>query len=246
MALPDGLDPDRFVRERGASAYMAAVRGARRHQDFLLDRAAGQFPRTAQGKVDALNWLLPHIRRLPHAIGREEFAHEAAHRLGIDGALMRQELKEAAAGKRGAVAAQAARLADAEKELVRALAEPVGSPEWELVALAVRECPDRFTGLASSDALEALAARPPGADAVDSLDESTRGMVAQVLVEEGAKPLDLGEVPAALHSLECSAREREARKVRVALGEAERRGEEGRVLELLARKQAIERALRAL
>ncbi len=246
MALPDGLDPDRFIRERGAPAYIEAVRGARRHQDWLLDRAAGQFGKTAQGKVEALNWLLPHIRRLPHAIAREEFAHEAAHRLGIDGALVRQELKEAAAGRKAAVQAPVVRLADAEKELVRALAEPVGSAVWEPVAHAVRTCPDRFAGLASEEALRTLAARAPGADPVDSLDEHTRRMVAQVLVEEGAKPLELRDVEAALRSLECSALEREAREVRAALGEAERRGEENRVLELLERKQGIERALRAL
>ena len=138
------------------------------------------------------------------------------------------------------------RLADAEKELVRALAEPVGSAVWEPVAHAVRTCPDRFAGLASEEALRTLAARAPGADPVDSLDEHTRRMVAQVLVEEGAKPLELRDVEAALRSLECSALEREAREVRAALGEAERRGEENRVLELLERKQGIERALRAL
>ncbi len=248
VALEGGLDPDRFVRERGAPAYMEAVRGARKHQDYLLDQAARRFGRSAQGKIDALNWLLPHIRRLPHAIGREEFAEEAAHRLGIDGAVVRQELKAAAAGRKSGLEAVAPRLADAEKELVRALALPVGAPEFDLVAHAVGECPERFAGLASETALRALMSRAAGTDAVHGLPEGSpeQKLVAQVLFEESARPLELGEVEAALRSLECSALEREARAVRASLAEAERKGEEGRVLELVLRKQAIERALRAL
>ncbi len=247
VTLDGGLDPDRFVRERGLAAYTAAVRGARRHTEYLLDRAAAQFGRTAQGKVDALNWLLPHIRRMPNAIGREEFQEEAAHRLGIDGALVRKELKEAAAGRRVALETAGPRLTEAERELLRALACPVGSAEFAVVAGAMGEFPERFAGLAGEPAMRLLAGRAPGVDAVEGLPEGPeRRVVAEVLLLESGKSLEFPEVEAALRSLECSALEREARAVRVALAEAERRGEDGRVLELVGRKQEIERALRGL
>src|SRR6202162_1932174 len=56
IALEGGLDPDRFVREQGTQAYMAALRGAKRHSDYLIDRARQLFPaRTADAKVKALN-----------------------------------------------------------------------------------------------------------------------------------------------------------------------------------------------
>ena len=247
VALEGGLDPDRFVRERGVGAYTAAVRGARRHSDWLLDRARAQFPATAQGKIDALNWLLPHIRRMPHALGREEFAEEAAHRLGVDGALVRNELKEAAAGRKTSLEATGPKLSEAERDLVRALACPVGSAEWEVVARALENSPERFAGLAGEPAMRLLTARAPGTDAVEGLaDGPDRRLVAEVLLAEGGKTLEYGEVEAALRSVECSALEREQRAVRVALAEAERRGEDGRVMELVGRKQEIERALRGL
>src|ERR1700685_1161493 len=48
IALEGGLDPDRFVREQGIQAYMAALRGAKRHSDYLIERARQLFPgRTA-------------------------------------------------------------------------------------------------------------------------------------------------------------------------------------------------------
>ena len=77
VTLEEGLDPDRYIRERGAKEYMTALRGARRHQDYLVERARVLFPpRTPEAKIKALNYLLPHIRRMPNRIGRDEFAME--------------------------------------------------------------------------------------------------------------------------------------------------------------------------
>ena len=98
IALEGGLDPDRFVRENGIQAYMAALRTAKRHSDYLIDRARQLFPgRSSEAKVKAMNYLLPHIRRMPNAIVRAEFVDDSAQKLGIDSALLRQEIKQAAA-----------------------------------------------------------------------------------------------------------------------------------------------------
>jgi DNA primase len=52
--------------------------------------------RSAEGKVKAVNYLLPHIQRIPSRIVRDELAREIAQKLGIDSAVLRQELKHAA------------------------------------------------------------------------------------------------------------------------------------------------------
>src|SRR3978361_786761 len=97
MTLEGGLDPDRYIREHGVAGYSAAVRGAKRHADYLIERARILHPgQTPEAKVRALNFLLPHIRRIPNALLRDEFANNAAQQLGIDSAIMRQELKQAA------------------------------------------------------------------------------------------------------------------------------------------------------
>ena len=252
MTLEDGLDPDRYVRERGLAAYTAAVRAARRHSEYLLDRARQLHPATAQGKIDALNSLLPHIRRMPNGISREEFANEAAHRLGIDSALVREELKQAAAGRKQALQAGAPALSGAEKDLLRAMAAPAGSPSFAAVSAAFDAQQGLFAGLAAEKTLRLLRERTQGerteheSDPVRSLPEGAeRTLLAQVLLGEGERRIDLTETEAALHSLRCSALEREQRAVRVALAEAERRGDEAQLIVLLARKQQIERDLRA-
>ena len=97
VTLEGGLDPDRFIRERGVEAYVAAIRGARRQSDYLIDRARQEFPGTsADAKAKAMNYLLPHIRRIPQKLERDQFIHDAAQKLGIDSAIMREEFRQAA------------------------------------------------------------------------------------------------------------------------------------------------------
>ncbi len=104
VALEGGLDPDRFIREQGIQAYMTALRGAKRHSDYLIERARHLFPgRTPDAKTKAMNFLLPHIRRMPNRLHRDEFAADAAQKLAIDSAIMRQELKDAAAKRLSSV-----------------------------------------------------------------------------------------------------------------------------------------------
>src|SRR5277367_4313252 len=126
VTLEGGLDPDRFVREHGLPAYLDALRNAKRQSDYLIDRARQLFPgRTAEAKVKQLNFLLPHIRRIPNRIQRDEFAADAAQKLGIDSAILRQELKQAAATRTESIHAHSAEPAsEIERILIRALVLP--------------------------------------------------------------------------------------------------------------------------
>ncbi len=125
LRLEHGFDPDLFIRRQGKDAYAEALRHSQRYFDYLIDRARTQFPvRTPEGKVKAINHLLPHIQRVPSRIVRDELAHEIAQKLGIDSAVLRQELKHVAA-TRSAAAVKApveAQITDAERILIRALA----------------------------------------------------------------------------------------------------------------------------
>jgi DNA primase len=125
LTLEHGFDPDLFIRRKGKDAYVDALRHSQRYFDYLIERARTQFPvRTPEGKVKAINHLLPHIQRVPSRIVRDELAHEIAQKLGIDSAVLRQELKHVAASRSAATlkAPVEAQITDAERILVRALA----------------------------------------------------------------------------------------------------------------------------
>ncbi len=125
LTLEHGFDPDLFIRRKGKEAYVEALRHSQRYFDYLIERARAQFQvRTPEGKVKAINHLLPHIQRVPSRIVRDELAHEIAQKLGIDSAVLRQELKHVAASRSAATvkAPVEAQITDAERILIRALA----------------------------------------------------------------------------------------------------------------------------
>jgi DNA primase len=125
LTLETGFDPDLFIRRKGKDAYGAALKHSQKYFDYLIDRARAQFPaRNADSKVKAVNHLLPHIQRVPSRIVRDELALEISQKLGIDSAVLRQELKHAATTRATAQvkATAEAQITGAERVLIRALA----------------------------------------------------------------------------------------------------------------------------
>src|SRR5208283_1180391 len=85
LTLESGFDPDLYIRRKGVDAYQEALRHSQKYFDYLIERARSQFAtRPPGGKVKPLNYLLPHIRRVPSRIVRDEWANKFSHRLGID------------------------------------------------------------------------------------------------------------------------------------------------------------------
>ncbi len=125
LTLETGFDPDLFIRHKGKDAYGAALKNSQKYFDYLIDRARALFPaRNTDSKVKAVNHLLPHIQRVPNRIVRDELALEISQKLGIDSAVLRQELKHAAT-TRSATQVKApaeAQVTGAERVLIRALA----------------------------------------------------------------------------------------------------------------------------
>jgi DNA primase len=245
VTLEGGLDPDRFIRERGIKAYVGAVETAKRHSDYLVDRAMQLFPsRTADGKTKALNYLLPHIRRMPNRIARDEFASDAAQKLGIDSALVREELHQAARKRRDQVDASSLdKLNEAERVLLRAMASAPASRIFLRVCQALESQPQSFEGLAVATmvgllrdrgALEPLAALP---------DPGQRALLAQVLLRE-ASELEMEQVEAALESLKYRHLEALQRRVRADIAEAERRGDWAQLAVFMAQKLKVDRQMR--
>ncbi|MGB7190997.1 MAG: DNA primase [Acidobacteriaceae bacterium] len=251
VTLEGGLDPDRYVRERGAKTYMTALRAARRHQDYLLERARQLFPpRTPEAKIKALNYLLPHIRRMPSRIARDEFAMDAAQKLGIDSALVREELKQAAAKRRDFLPGHAAApFSRAEQILLQAFSSPRDSELYQSAEAAYREHEADFGRMREDvrEILERLRARDGGADPMQALTEAEhRQALAGVLVSiHGADPQP-EDVQSAVLTLRRTSLEQEQRAIRAALQEAERAGKTDEILELSRKAQEVAVRLRGM
>jgi DNA primase len=205
VSLETGFDPDLFIRRKGKDAYGAALKQSQKYFDYLIDRARAQFPlRNADSKVKALNHLLPHIQRVPSRIVRDELAMEISQKLGIDSAVLRQELKHAATNRSATqVKAPAeAQITGAERVLIRALASATQMQSAE-TRTSAREGTDEefdparqaqfalraeqlYEGLTAQTLIEALL--EGGAEAADVMvlpkTEADRRLLASILMNE--------------------------------------------------------------
>jgi DNA primase len=93
VTLPDGHDPDSFITEHGAEKLQERLDQAANFFDHFLGVAASRFDlRSAEGKVQAVEMLLPLLRRLKQAIAKNDYAHRLADRLQVDSVLIQRQL----------------------------------------------------------------------------------------------------------------------------------------------------------
>jgi len=248
VTLDDGLDPDRYIRERGVKAYTAALRGARSQADFLIERARQMFPgQSAEQKVKALNYLLPHIRRMPQKLSRDQFAADAAQKLGIDSAVLRDELRQAALRRQDHVEVRTSSLSEVERVLLRALAisDPADEEARRAASEAIERQPERFQHLRAFPAMQALARRQAN-DPMDVIeDEGQRALLAETLLAEVKPPLE-NEVLSAIQEIKERGIENRLRDLRALLAEADRRGDVAELAVLWQQKMELDRALQQM
>ena len=248
VTLDGGLDPDRFIRERGVDAYKAALRGARWQAEYLIERARQMFSGAgAESKLKAMNYLLPHIRRIPQRLIREQFAADASQKLGIDSAVLREELRQAALKRQDRIEPRAASVTEVERVLIRALA--ITDPEHEEARrVAMEEIVEHevwFEHLGTYPSLILLATRG-SQDPMERIeDPAQRALVAEVLFSELEAP-DEPTVRGAIQGVELRGLENQQRGLRQRISEAEHRGDFAELALLTQRKLELDRALRGL
>jgi DNA primase len=204
VTLETGFDPDLFIRRRGKEAYAAALKQSQKYFDYLIDRARAQFAlRSPEGKVKALNHLLPHIQRVPNRIVRDELAGEISQKLGIDSSMLRQELKHAAVTRSATElkSTAEAQITGAERILIRALASANQMQAGEHLssrdgaeeefdparqAQFALEADHLYEGLAAQSLIEALLMAGPETPDVMELPKTDddRRLLASILMQE--------------------------------------------------------------
>ena len=199
-----------------------------------------------------MNYLLPHIRRIPHKLTRDNFVSDVRDALKIDSALLFEELRTAAAQRLSSVRAGAdSPLSETERVLLRALASSHDAEARHLAASKLSQNPQWLEGLTASDLMLALANAPAEANhnPLDlAPDEHSRNLLAGVLLQsEAPDEANLtNAVQDALSALEIRALERRQRELRTLIAEADRKGDQAMVSQLTQELQHLNRTLRGL
>lgn len=193
--LPEGSDPDTYIRKAGGRAYTDRLKASRPYLEFLLDRAAERLDlNRPEGRRMFIGQMLSVAATIPDAAARDQFADRLAHKARITEGVVRDEIRKAAAQKKTEAPAVAvpvtARLLNAEQGLLWTL---VHRPVEGLAALAQLE-PGDLDGLMSAPIFamaHSLADMP--ADVLptllaERLNQAERALVARAAATEAAAP----------------------------------------------------------
>jgi DNA primase len=134
LALPPigdkKADPDLFIREHGAEAYAKHLENAPEYVDYLIGRARKMDLSTGEGKLRAVNYLLPYVQKIPNRLLRSEWATRIAQHLRVEEPVLRESLRKAATERRSEVKTQPELMSrsvrPAERRLIQMLAEAEG------------------------------------------------------------------------------------------------------------------------
>jgi DNA primase len=125
LFLPDGEDPDDFVRKRGKDAFEAALaQAAPLSQYFLTELSARHSPATAEGRAALVMAARPHLEAISAPVLGALVRRQLAELAGLQEAQLRSLVQSAHAGTgatRGAPARRAFGPARRPPSLLRAL-----------------------------------------------------------------------------------------------------------------------------
>jgi DNA primase len=199
LALPsvDGkpADPDSFIRKKGADAYRDLLAKAPPFLDYLISRARQMDLTTAQGKLAAVNFLMPHVQRIANPLLRSEWATRISQQLRVEEPVLREALRKAAAERKGEVKTKPELLSrsarPAERRLVQML---IDADEFRARLAKDLSKEDLYKGLETERVFEALlpvcleGGRPDAATLAASLEEADRRLLFDIAFEASAPP----------------------------------------------------------
>jgi len=249
--LPGGVDPDEVLRSRGRDAVEQLLAGSLTIFDFLIETARRRYPvRGTEGKVDAAQFILPTIAKVPNAILRREYVRLLAERLRLDEGAVAQELSHVRSRKPASAERRT------ERHAGPTLAKAAG-PERLLTALVVDE-PSRWTQVRDQISIEDVAdpalRRMLGvvAELVETHQTTTPAQIVSRLTTDGqgaavtelitlAQSVSLKDEAMAdcLRRIGTTARARQLERLRTQIQTAQDAGQEQKMHEMLAEYQHL-------
>ena len=153
--LPQGEDPDTFVRKHGRQGYAERLKASKPYLEYLLDRtAANHNLKNAEGRARFVAEVLPIVERIPDRTRQELFVEAVAGKAGVAGDSIWAQVPKAVTRRGQTLNSNElpglGQITKAEKGLIWWL---VHRPEMAVDALASLDATD-LEGLASRSVLD--------------------------------------------------------------------------------------------
>lgn len=258
LLLPDGKDPDEYVRNHGAEAMRALVARAVTPLSFHIERIVKQASlSTLAGKIEAVSNILPFLADTDSAVEVAEQVRQLANRLAVDEGVIQSELQAflRKSGVRSSLAGIGvprrmkveAAWVEAERQLLLLMLHDPGVTPY-----LAAELPEGFVDEDRSTIFHLLCEkqlqgeRPSGESLVGLLPEKAGAELARILVSDYVPPDELMKtVEDLLRQVQRARLEQRYEQHRLRADEFERMGD-SRFLQELAESQRIKDEIKRL
>ncbi len=255
LRLPEGQDPDAFIRSAGPEQYRSRLRECAPYLDFVLETAIHSQGSLSnpRSKIQVLNAVLPYLAKLPHGLERSEYVSRFARRLDLEDQQLLAELKRAAQQKKTrlpeAPLANLGSMKFAEKRLLQLL---LGCKELQAVILP--SCsPLDFEGLVAERVFTTILERFRK-DEVASFDgmhrrfagEPEQALLAQLQMVEVPDSISQATAESLLSTLRAARLKSYIHQIQSKIAEAAERKDEELVNRLLEQRASVDRELISL
>lgn len=258
-SLAGGLDPDEYVKEKGAEAYREALERSPNYFYWLAGRAREKFDvKNAEGRLEAFRYLVPSILKLPGKLERLAVVNDLAAQIGVEAGAMLDQFRKSVTDRSAAKQLEdylpKQTLPDTERLLLRLILHH---------SQAVLPYVDTILGLEEFPRLESRPILETALSLLEAENEVDFHALAERLNPEQAHLLaalfssdtdhveknqedPARQMEACLAKLERDGLERNQKALRFEVKDAERRGDIAEALRLMELERTTERRLRTL
>jgi DNA primase len=172
LVLPDGHDPDDYVRAYGGDALLALIDRAPSMVDYYIDHILGNHGGFEKDR-DSIRKALAFIKHIENAIDRNLFIKRVSEKLGIDQDLLKKEIYQTLPSAAGSKTLRRSDTGDIEKLELSLIHLLLVHPE-KIISVAQAKTLDYFTNDDLKHFGETLQSMATGVQPVDAVEMVSR------------------------------------------------------------------------
>jgi len=238
LTLPDGMDPDSFIRKSGVDKFKSLVQNSTGGLKFLINTLIRKTNlEIPEEKAKVVNHVLTEIEKIADPFIRSEYLKKTSEHLSINEEDLRAMIRQKSKGGKTETKDY---FLNAEKRLLQVLFE--NSSFTTTIFNDMNE--QDFKGLKSEPILHALSQffrngkSPNFNELMKKINPSLRTLLSEILQETREKPTR-EKVKDYIQALKKHAREKQSEEINAQISKLERSGEQEKILSLLRQRQKI-------
>jgi len=238
LTLPDGMDPDSFIRKSGVDKFKSLVQNSTGGLKFLINTLIRKTNlEIPEEKAKVVNHVLTEIEKIANPFIRSEYLKKTSEHLSINEEDLRAMIRQKSKGEKPETKGY---FLNAEKRLLQVLFE--NSSFTTPIFNDMNE--QDFKGLKSEPIFHALSQSIRNGKSLNlnelmkKIDPSLRTLLSEILQETREKPT-MEKVKDYIQALKKHAREKQSEEINAQISKLERSGEQEKILSLLRQRQKI-------